>query len=186
MPGIGNVINYIVPVDSMTITDQKQYREAAVSKLMERARAKNLGDMPDVRDLQLNLIDFVAAPTTDDWQTAALAAVNGFYTCFAGQVSPQVPVNRVICYYGVNILTIPNPVSRLIFRKGGVAGNIAAVFDLEKLESFQNIAGFFTQPVVYDPQDIYAAQVRAKIATGAVSRVVLWALVAEPRGTTIA
>ena len=189
MPGAGSVKNYVVPIDFATMTKQEEFRQAAIAATLAEGIKQGIGDSftpPDIRDIQLNATDFVAAPAVDDWETAALAAVGTNYSVFQAIASPQVPVNRVICFYGVSINTIPVPVSRLIFRKGGVTGNIIGEFDLEKLDAMQTIAGFLSQPQVYGPQDIYAVQVRAKIATGALARVILWAFVAEPRGNTIA
>ena len=182
----GSVRNYIVPMDSLTPDKQNALRESAYAKLVAHAEAKGVGSNPDVRVLWNTTQDLVAAPAVDDWQTAALAAVGTYYSCFQAVASPQLLVNRCAVFFGVNILTIPNPVSKLLFRKNGALGNIIASFDLEILESMNMMAGFFTEPVVFDPQDIFAAQVRAKIATGVASRVVLWTMVAEPRGSLAA
>ena len=204
---------YIIPVGSMTLTDQKDYRINAIAAAIERASQKKIGSISDeipgysvlssrqqridqvtnwlkqgntpasidVREPQPGL-DF--ACTVDDWQSAALAVVNTFYTIFNGVVTPTLNAVRIAVWYGVAVETAAFPVSRLTWRSGGAAGNIIAEFDLEQLINRLESIGFFSEPVIFDPTLPYSGTVRCRIATALLARVQPMGFICEPAGTT--
>lgn len=132
------------------------------------------------------LNDLAVATALDEMVTAPLAAVGGAVSCFQAVAAPQLLVGRLCVFYGVSIETVPIPVSYLLFRKGGVAGNIQARFDLQTQDTRLAYDALFSEPIVYDPQDVFAVQVICKIATGVAARVHLHNFLFEPAGTTIA
>ncbi len=138
----------------------------------------------DVRAPQPAL-DFGVAAALDDWQSAALAVINTFYTVFSGVVAPTLNAVRLAVWYGValNAPGVPN-VSRLTFRSGGALGNLMAEFDLEALEARLETVGFFSEPVIFEPTRGYSATVRCRVVTGAAERVQLIGFLFEPAGTT--
>lgn len=142
----------------------------------------------DIREFQplLDVPGILGA--TDSWITAALVAINTFYTVFSTVVAPVNPANRVIVFWKAGVETAGFPVSRLVFRTGGIAGNQLAQFDLEQLVNWTIPEGYFSEPVVIDPTQTYAVQVRNRgilgVATGLVANVPLGAFVFEPAGTT--
>lgn len=210
-----STLNYILPVGSMTLTDQKAYRMGAVAAGIERAADKGIGNIKDeipgvantndrqkrvaailayledgqfppsidVREMQPTL-DTTSAP--DNWVTAALALPNVAYSVFATVAAPVMAANRLAVFYKVGIQTAPLPVSRIIFRSGGIAGNIIAVFDLQQLVNRLETDGYFSEPVVIDPTATYAVQVLSIVALGVGAQVQLGCLVFEPAGTVIA
>lgn len=105
--------------------------------------------------------DLVAGTALDMWLTAALAAIGTPYSCFQAIAAPQLIVGKLMVCYGVSVesAVVPMPVSRLIFRKGGAAGNIQAQFDMEPMGIRQEPDAFFSEPQVIDPQEIFAIQV---------------------------
>jgi hypothetical protein len=197
----------------MTLTDQKDYRMNAVAAAIERASQKKIGSISDeisgysalqsiqerislitswmklgntprsidIREPQPNL-DF-ACPI-DDWQTPALALVNTFYTIFNGVVTPTLNAVRIAVWFGVGVETPGVPVSRIVFRSGGAAGNIIAEYDLEQLVNKDETIGFFSEPVIFDPTLPYSGTVRCRIATVAICRVQPMGFIVEPAGTT--
>lgn len=194
MPGN---INYIIPTDSMTLSKQEEMRRGAVVAGISRAVSK-LGAAPsdvdrvkqglppesvDVREFQ-PILDAGAA--LDQWNTAALAVVGTAYTVFQAIAAPTLAANKIAVFYKVGVETIPPPVSRLIFRKGGAAGNIVGIFDLEHLFTQERLEGYFSQPQVFDPTDIFALQVLARIATGVLARVPMGAWIIERAGQVVA
>lgn len=191
-------VQYLIPTDSMTLTDQKDYRQRACIAGVRRAISKSIGSEDDIalveRGLLPNSLDIRefqptldALTVPDQWLTAALVVVGTAYSCFQTVAAPVLLANKVGIFYKVGIESIaPVPVSRLIFRKGGIAGNILGVFDLEQLVNQQRIEGYFSSPVVIDPSDTYAVQVLCRVATGVAARVQLGALIIEPKGNTIA
>lgn len=116
-------------------------------------------------------VELVAPTALDDWLTAALAVVGVFYSCLQAVAAPQLNAGKLLVCWGVSIGQAPIPVSKLRFRKGGAAANIVAEFDLQELETKQETSGFFAEPVIYDPQDMFAIQARASIATMVAARV---------------
>ena len=111
--------------------------------------------------------DLVVAPVLGSWLTAPLAAVGTIYSCFQAVAAPQLIVGKLLVCYAVSVdsAAVPMPVSRLIFRRGGAAGNIQAQFDMEAMGVRWEVDAFFSEPVVIDPQDVFAIQVRCRNAT---------------------
>ena len=204
---------YIIPVGSMTLTDQKDYRMNAISAAIERASQKKIGSVADeipgysVLSSRGQRIDQITnwlklgntpasidvrepqpgldfACTVDDWQTPALAVINTFYTIFNGVVAPALNAVRIAVWYGVAVETAGFPVSRLRWRTGGAAGNIIAEFDLEQLINRLESIGFFSEPVIFDPTLPYSGTVRCRIATALLARVQPMGFIIEPAGTT--
>lgn len=198
---------YIIPTDSMTLTDQKEYRTKALAAGIARAFLKGIGnpaDIPngtdpnsvyaylmaggtwpvslDVRDFQ-PILD--AACALDQWLTAALAAVGTAYSCL--QAVATAPIanrqNKLLVVYKVSVVTAGFPVSRLIFRSNAT-GNLLGQFDLEPLIGQRTPEGYLSEPMVFDPNLTFAAQVLASAATGAVAKVVLGNFLFEPAGQT--
>jgi len=103
------------------------------------------------------------------WLTAALAAVGTPYSCFQAIAAPQLNVGKLMVCYGVSVesAVVPMPVSRLIFRRGGAAGNIQAVFDLEPMGVRLEPDAFFSEPVVIDATEIFAIQVICRAVAAA-------------------
>ena len=140
----------------------------------------------DVKNMENSLVDLVVAPALDLWNTAALVAVGAAYSCFQGVAAPQLQDTKLAVFWGVSITTVPLPVSRLIFRTSGIGGNILALFDLEMMDAKDTQEGVFSEPVIIDPRQVFAAQVLARVATGLFARVMLHNYVFEIAGLTVA
>jgi hypothetical protein len=105
--------------------------------------------------------DFVLAAAQDFWITPALAAVGTVYTALNALAAYTFPAGRMMVCYGISInaAAVPLPISRLIFRRQGAAGNIQAQFDVQPLGPRLETVAFFSEPVVIDPQEAFAIQV---------------------------
>lgn len=207
--------NAILPVGSMSLTDQKIYRLQAIAAGIERGNEKGIFKITDevsgvdgVNDKDkrvASILSFLesgripeavsirefqnildAGAALDQWNTAALAAVGTAYSVFQAIAAPTLAANRLAVFYKVGVETVAMPVSRLIFRKGGAVGNILALFDLEQLINRLETDGYFSEPVIIDPTGIFAVQVLCRIATGVLARVQLGAYIFEPAGETVA
>jgi len=210
-----SALNYLLPIGSMSLSDQKRYRMMAVAAGIERASQKAIGNIADEvpgiagvadRNARVNAImKYLEAgnvpasidirefqplldggAVVDAWVSAVIAAVGGVYAILAGVLAPVMPANRLGVIYKVGVETAPPPVSRLTIRSGGAAGNIVGVFDLEQLVNRLETEGFFSEPVVIDPNITYAMQVTGRIAAAALARVQLGFLIFEQAGQTIA
>ena len=135
------------------------------------------------------LTDFVAPAAQDSWLTVALAApVGTVYSALNALAAYTLPAGRLMVCYGVSVETVSPllPVSRLIFRRGGVAGNIQAQFDMEPMGIRWETDAFFSEPVVIDPQDVFAIQVMCRVATTIGERVHVHNFLFESSGGVIA
>lgn len=125
----------------------------------------------DQRELQPIVAgpDLVAGTALDMWLTAALAVIGTPYSCFQAIAAPQLNQGKLMVCYGVSVesAVVPMPVSRLIFRRGGAAGNIQAVFDMEPMGVRQETDAFFSEPVVIDATEIFAIQVICRAVAAA-------------------
>jgi len=134
------------------------------------------------------LTDFVAAAAQDSWLTVALAAVGAPVSALNALVAYTLPAGRLMVCYAVSVesAAVPMPVSRLIFRRGGAAGNIQAQFDMEPMGIRLEVDAFFSEPVVIDPQDLFAIQVLPRVATLVGERVHIHNFLFESSGGVIA
>ena len=132
------------------------------------------------------LTDLVVPTALDSWLTAALAAVGTAYSCFQAVAAPQLIVGKLMVCYGVSVHTPLLPVSRLIFRRGGVAGNIQAQFDMEPMGIRLETDAFFSEPVVIDPNDVFAIQVLCRTATAVAAEVHIHNFLFEGSGQVVA
>lgn len=196
---MAGTVNYVIPADSASLSDQKTARINALIAGLEVAKARALAVGDDVARLRAgqqpvtvdirpfrNILDAGQGAGLDWWNTAALAAVGTAYSVFGLVGAPVVPANRVWVFCGIGIETVPNPVSRVDFRIGGAVGNTRATFDLEILGVQQRMYGFFSEPVIYGPLDVTAVQVLCRIATGLFARIPFDAWVIEIGGQTVA
>lgn len=115
------------------------------------------------------LTDLVVPTGLDMWLTAALAVVGTAYSCLQAVAAPQLLVGRLMVCYAVSVESpvVPMPVSRLLFRRGGAAGNIQAQFDMEPMGVRWETDAFFSEPVVIDPNDVFAIQVLCRAVAAA-------------------
>ena len=135
-----------------------------------------------------------AGTVLDSWRTAALAVIDTEYSCLqAIAVAPAaLRARKLVVFYNVTLGTggsgvgpmIPNPVTRLIFRRQVAAGPVMAQFDLEELDAAEVPQGYLSDPVVWEPNTPYALNALARIATGAIARIIPGTFVFELAGQT--
>ena len=178
-------MSILIPKDELTLTDMKDFRGKAINAGIARAVALKVAGAADQLNVRAweNILDAGAA--LDQWNTAALVAVGIRYSVFQAIPAPILAANKVAVFYKVGVETTPVPVSLLTFRIGGAVGNIKAEFDLEQLVNCLTQEGYFSQPVVYDPTNVMAVQVMARIATGVLARVQFGAIIIEPAGQLV-
>jgi hypothetical protein len=178
--------SYVIPKGDLTLTQRMAYRSNAIDAAKSRAIALGIATSKDGLDVRpfSSLTDAGAA--LDQWNTAALAVVGTAYSVFQAIAAPILAANKLAVFFGVGIETVPSPIGLLIFRSGAAAGNIRYQFDLEQLINSEEIDGYFTEPIVYDPTRQFAIQAVARIATGAIARVQIKGFVIEPQGQIMA
>lgn len=177
---------YLIPKDELSITDQKNFRTAAVNAAI--ARAVDLKIASSSRELSVRPFECIldAGAALDQWNTAALAVVGTAYSVFQAVAAPTLAANKLAVFFKVGIETAPSPVSLLTFRSGGAAGNIIAEVDTEQIINGLTPEGYFSECIVIDPTRMFAIQVLARIATGVLARIQMGAFVVEPAGQRVA
>lgn len=182
LKGIGDINSDIPALQPISLADKGQRVSLIKSFISTGQWPKSI----DQRELA-PLTDFVAAAAQDSWLTVALA-VGGVVSALNALAAYQLLVGKLMVCYAVSVESpiVPMPVSRLIFRRGGAAGNIQAQFDMEPMGVRQEVDAWFSEPVVVDPNDLFAIQVlgRAVVAGGA--RVHVHNFVFESAGLVIA
>jgi len=127
--------------------------------------------------------DFVAATALNQMLTAPLAAIGAWYSCFQAVAVPQLLVGKLLVIYGISVITVPVPITALQFLRGT---NVQGLFDLQTQDSRMVFDAYLSEPMVFDPQDTFAIQVLASIATGVAANVHLHNFLFEKAGDTIA
>lgn len=175
---------FIIPVDELSLSDKKAFRAGAIAAGITRAVRTGAIAGPD------QCVVRHADPVTDfgmaagGWVTAALA-VAGTAVSAMNALTPTLANNRVAVFYGIAVETFPIPINLLSFREGAAAGTTYAVFDVEQLVTMQQQMGYFSTPIVYDPQRVLNIVVTPRIATGVTARVWLGCYIIEPGGPVI-
>lgn len=181
--GIGNVNADIPGLENIAESELLKRTQHIANYIATGAWPKTV----DQRELVTGPLrtDIVVATALDEMVTAPLAAAGVAYSCFQAVAAPQMAINRLLVVWGVSVEVAPCPVSYLLFRKGGAAGNVVSMFDIQPQCTRLAYDCFFSEPVVYDPQEVFAIQVVARIATGAAARIHLHNFLFGPEGQTI-
>jgi len=213
-------MSYMIPTEDITLTDQREFRQAAVNKAIVKACELSIAPLADLR---VNGVPYNSLPQAPGegkprispkatlshpsltvrqpnnvadfgcgvggWLTMTVAAAGGVYSVFATAVpaalTPTLAVNQLVVFYNVSIETTPIPVTLLAFREGAGAGTTYAQFDLESLAVKQVTEGYFSEPIVYNPQRVLNIVVTGRVALAAQARVHLGCFIVEPVGPTI-
>lgn len=181
--GIGNLHADIPGLESIP----SGQRDTRVNFIYNSIKGGKFPESIDQRELVTGpaRTDLVAATALDTMVTAPLIAVGVAYSCFQAIAAPQLLINRLLVCWGVSVTTVPIPVSWLLFRTGGALGNVLAMFDLQTQNGRLEFDAYFSEPVVYDPQEVFAVQALASIATGVAANVHIHNFVFGPAGQTV-
>lgn len=181
--GIGDIDADIPGLQSIPASN-KDARVATIQSYIQTGKWPRSIDQRELAPLT----DFVAAAAQDSWLTVALAVVGVAVSALNALAAYTLPAGRLMVCYAVSVesAAVPMPVSRLIFRRGGAAGNIQAQFDMEPMGVRWEPDAFFSEPVVIDPQELYAIQVLPRVATLAGERVHIHNFLFESAGQVVA
>jgi hypothetical protein len=188
-------MSYAVPTNELTLTDIRAFRSAAVEAGIVRALALGIARSRDeliVRHL-LPFTDLGGAAigwTQEQYRNPAIAAVGWGSPFDAGALpafAPTLANSKVAVFYKyADYSAIPN-VSGVRFRVGGTGATTRATFFFQlplgaKLEP--DI--YFTEPVVYDPQDVVYIEHYYTGVVGALAEAFAFeAFIVERAGATV-
>ena len=179
-------INADVPGLQAVPLDNKPGRVALIKNFIMTGKWPKSIDQRELRPgLTGTVEDLVVPPVLNSWLTAPMAAVGAFYSCFQALATPQLLQGKLLVCWGVSVdsAAVPLPVSRLQFLKGT---NIQAMFDMEAMMVRDEVDAFLSEPVVFDPTDTFAIQVRCRNATAVAEIVHIHNFLFESSGLVIA
>ena len=153
-------MSYIVPVNELTLTDIKAFRSAAIESGIVRALALGLARSRDelIVRAALPLTDFPNGWVIEQYRNPAIAALGWGSVFDAGAVPLFAPVlanSKVAVFYKFADYSVAPTIQALRFRIGGGGATTKGLFYLQ-LETGAKLEPdvYFTEPVVYDPQDV--------------------------------
>jgi hypothetical protein len=188
-------MSYIIPTNELSLTDMRAFRAAAIEAGINRALA--LG----VARTREELIVRAALPSTDfggaaiGWtlevyQGPAIAAAGWGSVFNAGAVplfAPTLANSKVAVFYKFADYDAAPAITGLRFRVGGTGATTRASFFLQlEVNSKLEPDVYFTEPVVYDPQDVVyiEAYYNAVLAAGD-EQFAFGAFIVERAGATV-
>jgi len=165
-------MSYPIATNELTLTDIKAFRggavEAGIARALELRTAVSRAEL--VAYEALPLTNFGAALyTTEQYITPAPAAVGWASSGDGGGVG-TLPVAQVAVFYkAANASAVVPPVFIACrFRLGATGSSTLAVFQIQMaIENKMESDVYFSEPVVYDPQDRLFIQVYSTAAAGA-------------------
>ena len=155
-------MSFVIPTNELTLTDMKQFRsaaiEAGVQRGMDLGLARTRGEL--VARNALPFTDFGAGAmgwVLEQYAAAAVAAA-GWGTVFsAGALPanvPQLARTKIAVFYKFANYTVAPVITGVRFRVGATGATTKASF-YQQLETNSKLEPdvYFSEPVVYDPED---------------------------------
>jgi len=156
-------MSYSIPTNELTLTDIKTFRGGAVEAGIARALDLRIGlsakELVVYEALPLTNMG-AALYTTEQYVTAALVAL--WQSSGDGGGVGTVPVGQVFVFYkAANASAVVPPLAIACrFRVGLTGASTKAVFQMQMaIENKMESDVYFSEPVVYDPQDRLFIQV---------------------------
>ncbi len=156
-------MSYVVPTNELTLTDIKMFRSAAIEAGITRALALGIARSRDELVVRgaLPFTDFGGAAigwTIEQYRNPVIAAAGWGSAFDAGALpafAPTLANSKVAVFYKFADFTAAPVVTGVRFRVGGTGATTRASF-FQQLEMGAKLEPdvYFTEPVVYDPQDV--------------------------------
>ncbi len=158
-------MSYPIATNELTLTDMKAFRggavEAGIARALHLAVATNRNELVVYEALPLT--NFGAALyTQENYITGALAAAGTWQAAGNGGGVGTIPVGQVAVFYkSANAAAVVPPlVTAVRFRVGATGASTKAVFFIQlPVENKMESDVYFSEPVVFDPQDRLFLQV---------------------------
>jgi len=194
MASMAPTTSYLIPVGDLTLDQRLTLRNNVDDLLEQQCGPGGLSIVTDPRNLlirdSLPNTDFgvgiggpaVGAGTDESWleQIAGVAGVEHQYFVAV------LPVDRCIGFYGISVESAPAPVSRVRLTLGAASAQIRGVYQLEKLYTRLETAGYFSEAVIFTRNETVRVMVMCRLAYAAlVNRLELMARTAEPIGGVV-
>ncbi len=174
----------LVPVDDMTLTDQKSYKRTAINIGVARFMALNLSTSVEnlmVRAIRPNA-DFgvgVGAAAEENWRFNLAVGLNANAITVLAR-----PANQIVVFFGIDNWDANPEVTMVTFKTAVAGGTTKMLVDVQICRGYLNSAGFLSEPVVYDPQDNIMVDIAADAAS-ANQQCIFNGYIIEPRGQVV-
>ncbi len=181
-------MSFAIATNELTLTDIKTFRGGAVQAGIARALALGVARVREelVAREAFPLTDFPGAWTTENYVTPAPAAA-GWGFAGDGAAVGVLPINLIAVFYkAANASAVVPPIFTAVrFRVGATGASTKASFFIQLMveNKFESDV-YFSEPVVYDPQDSAFIQAYAR-AAGAAEPVSFGCFAIEKLGPTI-
>lgn len=165
-------MSYPIATNELTLTDIKAFRgsavEAGIARALKLAIASDRGEL--VAFEALPLTNFGAALYTTEQYVSGVPGATGWMSAGDGAGVGTLPVGQVAVFYKAANATaiVPPLLIACRFRIGATGSSTLAVFQMQlAIENKIESDVYFSEPVVYDPQDRLFIQVYATAAGAA-------------------
>lgn len=176
--------SFLVPVDNMTLTDQKSYKSRAITvgvgRMMELKLATSMDDL-SVRLIRPNA-DFgvgVGVAAEENWRFNLAAGLNANAITVVAR-----PANEIVVFFGIDNWDANPEVTLVTFKTAVVGGTTKMMVDTQICRGYLNSAGFLSEPVVYDPQEDIYVDIAAD-AIGATQQCIFNGYIITKRGQVV-
>ena len=182
-------IRTIIPIEELSLSERKEAKKNALQYGFDRAKVRGMAASPNELVVRAPRCRADFGTAAEGWFTAALAVLNNAYSVFQAVPTFAVANNNIIVWYGAACLT-PTiagglPISLLTIGQGAAPGTTYAVFNMEDLTAYQIVAGYFSEPIVFEPTEVMNITVTCKVVTGLPAIVPLYGYILEPRGPVV-
>ena len=171
-------MSYVVPTNELTLSDIRTFKQSAIQAGIDRALALGLARTKDELVVRTGLpnTDFGAGAvgwTLENYSGPAIVATGWGSVFNAGALPANAPVlanSKIAVFYKFANWSAAPTITGIRFRIGGTGATTKAMYYLQ-LETGAKLEPdvYFSEPVVYDPQDVVyiEAYYNAAVAAGA-------------------
>ncbi len=183
-------MSYAIPVNELTLTDIKNYKQAAIDAGV--ARAVKLGIASSAAELvareALPFTDLGTAATgwtTEYYRTGAVAAAT--WTLVGNSLAAAtLPVGRIAVFYKIADADANPQITAVRFMVGATGATTKGVFNIQlPLDNKLETDMYLSEPVVYDQQDILFIQCYARAAIAVAEELSFGCFIVERLGGTV-
>jgi len=165
-------MSYPIPTNELTLTDIKAFRGSAVEAGIARALTLRIASNRDelVVYEALPLTNFGAALYTTEQYVTGAPAATAWFSAGDGAGVGTLPVGQIAIFYkAANASAVVPPLCiGARFRVGATGATTKAVFQVQMaIENKMESDVYFSEPVIYDPQDRLFIQVYGTAAGAA-------------------
>lgn len=181
--GSGSPIIDVLADEDILINDRDRMRQDVQDSVLSRCIDKRIISSQNeavVRMIRPDVDLNAGAVTYEQWLSTALVA--GTLNVFVNQALDN---NKVIGIYGFAIPSANPAISEFRFQMGPLGASVLFVVNAQHIYANQNLKGYFTKMVGYDPLDTMYIQLMPFVAVAGGQAVVLRGYTAERTGNTI-